>query len=58
MHFIQPKEFSETNVTSHAFQHISDWKTFPERVRGHWKRCGGPHAARGTGVGPRFSRWL
>jgi len=28
MHFIQPKEFSETNVTSHAFQHISDWKIF------------------------------
>jgi len=48
MHFIQPKEFSETNVTSHAFQHISDWKIFPERVRGHWKRCGGPHAACGT----------
>jgi len=30
MHFIQRKQFSETNVTSYAFQQISDYKIFPE----------------------------
>jgi len=32
MHFIQRKQFSETNVTLglHAFQQISDLKIFPE----------------------------
>jgi len=30
MHFIQRKQFSETNVTLHAFQEISDLKIFPE----------------------------
>jgi len=58
IHFIQSKEFSETYVTSHAFQHISDRKIFPECVRGRWKRCGGPHAARRTVVGPHISRQL
>jgi len=28
MHFIQRKQFSETNVTSHAYQQISDFKIF------------------------------
>jgi len=32
MHFIQRKQFSETNVTLHAFQQISDLKIFPECV--------------------------
>ena len=32
MHFIQRKQFSETNVHLHAFQQISDLKTFPECV--------------------------
>jgi len=30
MQFIQRAQFNETNVTSHAFQHISDIKVFPE----------------------------
>jgi len=37
MHFIQRKQFSKTNVTSHAFQQISDLKIFPERFRGPLK---------------------
>jgi len=30
MHFIQRKQFSETNVTLHVFQPISHFQTFPE----------------------------
>jgi len=53
MHFIRRKQFSETNVTSHAFQQISDLKIFPECVRGPLKTLyGGPHAAHGPVVGP------
>jgi len=37
MNFIQRKHFSETNVTLHAFQQISDLKIFPECVRGSLK---------------------
>jgi len=37
MHFIQRMQFSKTNVTSHAFQQISDLKIFPERFRGPLK---------------------
>ena len=45
MHFIQRKQFSETNVTSHAFQQISDLKIFPECFRRPlktlwWAACG------------------
>jgi len=29
MHFIQHKQFSETNVTLHAFQQISGLEIFP-----------------------------
>jgi len=29
IHFIPHKQFSETNVTSHAFQQISDWEILP-----------------------------
>jgi len=32
MHFIQRKQFNETNVTSHAFQQISYLKIFPELI--------------------------
>jgi len=34
MYFIQRKQFTETNVTSHAFQQMSDLKIFPECFRG------------------------
>ena len=37
MHFIQRKQFSKTNVTSHAFQQISGLKIFPECFRGPLK---------------------
>jgi len=37
MHFIQCKQFSETNETSHAFKQISDLKIFPECFRGPLK---------------------
>jgi len=45
MHFIQCKQFSETIVTSQAFQQISDLKCFPECFRGPlktlwWVTCG------------------
>jgi len=46
MHFVQRKLFSETNVTSHAFQQISDLGIFLNASEGYCKRCGGPHAAR------------
>jgi len=55
MHFIQRKQFCETNVTSHAFQQISDFKIFLNASAGHWKCCGGPHATRGPAVGPHCS---
>jgi len=48
MHSIQRKQFSETNVTGHTFQQISDLKNFPESVHG-------PHAARGPVAGPHCS---
>jgi len=34
MHFIQRKQFSKKNVTSHAFLQISGLKIFPECFRG------------------------
>jgi len=37
MHFIQRKQFSKTNVTSHAFEQISYFKIFPECFRGPLK---------------------
>jgi len=43
MHFIQHKQFNETNVTSHAFQQNSDFKISPECFRG-------PHAAWPAGL--------
>ena len=52
MHFIQRKRFSKTNVTSHAFQQISDLKIFPERFRGPlktlWQGTCGPRACSWT----------
>jgi len=53
MHFIQPKQFSELNATSHIFQQISDLNIFPER---YWKRCDEQQAARGPVVSPNCSR--
>jgi len=48
MHFIQHKQFSETNATSHTFQQISDLKVFPECFRGPlktlWRATGVPRA--------------
>jgi len=55
IHFIQRKQFSETNVTSCAFQQISNFKLFLNASAGHLKRCGGPHAARGPAV---VTHWL
>jgi len=37
MHFIQRKQFNETNVTLHASQKISDLKIFPECFHGPLK---------------------
>jgi len=37
MHFIQRKQFSETNVTSHTFQQISHLQIFPESFCGPLK---------------------
>jgi len=37
MHFIQRKQFSETNVTLHPFKQISDLKIFSECFRGPLK---------------------
>ena len=52
MHFIQRKKFSKTNVTSHAFEEISDLKIFLECFCGPlktlwWATCG-PRACRWT----------
>jgi len=52
MHFIQRKQFSETNETSPAFQNISDLKIYPECVRVPletlWRVTGGPWACSWT----------
>jgi len=52
MHFIQCKQFSKTNVTLHAFEQISDFKTFPECFRGPlktlWRATCGPRACSWT----------
>jgi len=45
IYFIQCKQFSGTNVISHAFQQISDLKIFPECFCGPlkilwWAICG------------------
>jgi len=52
MHFIQRKQFSETNETSPAFQNISDLKIFPECIRGPletlWLATGGSRACSWT----------
>ena len=46
--FSQLKQFSETNVTSYAYQQISDLQTFPECIRGLlkplWRATCGPWA--------------
>jgi len=46
MHFIQSKQFSKTNVTSHSFQKISDLMIFPECFHGPlitlWRATCGP----------------
>jgi len=48
MHFIQHKQFSETNVTSHTFQQTSDLKIFAECGLGPlktlWRGTCGPRA--------------
>jgi len=44
MHFIQPKQFSETTVTSH-FNKFQIWRFFLNASAGYWKCCGRPHAA-------------
>jgi len=56
MHFIQWKQFSETNVTLHAFQKLQVWRFFLNASMGLWKRCGGPHAAPGPVVGSHWSK--
>jgi len=40
IHFIQQKQFNETNVTSHAFQQISNLKFFSECFCGPLKTVG------------------
>jgi len=54
IHFIQRKQFNETNVTSHDFLQISNLKIFLNASVGHWKRCGGPYAAREPLAGPHW----
>ena len=45
MHFIQRKQFSKTNVTSHAFQQISDLKIrFEGLLKTLWRATCGPRA--------------
>jgi len=47
-----PHQFSDTNVTSHAFQQISDWKIFLKCFRGPlktlWLATCGPRACSWT----------
>jgi len=56
IHVIQHKQFSETNVTSHAFQQISDLKIFPECFcrpqKTLWRATWGPWPV----VGPHWLR--
>jgi len=51
MYFIQSKQFSETNATSHAFQQISELKIFPECFLGPQKTM------RWVTYGPRACSW-
>jgi len=52
VHFIQCKQISETNITSHAFQQISDLKIFPKCFCGPliklWRATWGPWACSWT----------
>jgi len=41
-----------TNIYFYKLEEIWDLKIFPNASAGHWKRCGGPHVARG----PLFAR--
>jgi len=57
IHFIQRKQFNETNATSNVFQQMPDLKIFSECFRRPHATRGphafhGPHAARGPVVGP------
>jgi len=52
--FIQRKQFSETDATSHVFQQISDLKILPECFRGPLKTLW--RATRGPVVGPHCYR--
>jgi len=52
MHFIQRKQFNETNLNLQAFQRITDLKIFPECFRGPlktlWRATCGPRACSWT----------
>jgi len=52
VHFIKCKQFSQTNVTSYAFQEISDLKIFPEcfcrPLKMLWRVTCGPQACSWT----------
>ena len=37
------------------FNKFQIWRIFLNASAGHWKRCSGPHAARGPVVGPHWS---
>jgi len=55
INFLQRKQSREANVTSHAFQQVSNLDFFLNASAGHSKRCGGPqHAARKPVVGPHW----
>jgi len=53
MHYIQRKQFIETNLTLNALQQISDLNIFLKASAGHWKRCGRPHSGVAKGEGER-----
>jgi len=55
MHFIQRKQFSETNVTSRALQQILYFKIFPECFRGPLMELYGLHAASRPVVEPHWT---
>jgi len=55
MHFVQRKLFNKTNVTSHAFQQISDLKISPQSFRGPLKTLWRATCGRGPVVGPHWS---